>query len=99
MTLYVDHNEIASTKAQVTAYMNYNDTIMQKTNRVLNNLEQSVKINGSPISNSKEMVTKSMTTFKSNNRKCINVLNHVVEMYFSAIDKSISVMEDARSKM
>jgi len=99
MTLYVDHVEIEQTKAKVISYMNDNNSTQRKIFTVLTNLEQSIRMNRGQVSNSKEEVIKSMTTFTGNNNKCINVFAHVVEMYFNAIDSSVSHIENARSQV
>ena len=99
MTHYVDHADVDTGVSKVRTFMATNDSTKTKMIETLNELKSTVRIDGRTITNQSDVVSKSIDVFTSNNNKCIDTLNHIVEMYFKAKDHSVSMIAGEREKI
>ena len=99
MTTYVDHVEIQKSIGKVQTYTDDNKKTENKIIESLDELKNSITINGKNISNKGEIVNSSMRNFETTTNSCVAVLHHVIDMYFKAHDNSASLVGKEGSKL
>ena len=99
MTLYVDHIEIEKGISRIKTLIENNSTTESKIGTSLDDLKNSITINGKHISNKREIVDTSMKNFNNSLNTSIAVLNHVVDIYFASKDHSVAMIRNEVSKL
>lgn len=89
MSHYVEDKNLRKSISKIQEHMSTNDNTRAKMENEFDSLKASIIIGGRTIPNKKEDMVSSINNFRKTSEGCINVFNHVIQMYFDAHDNSL----------
>ena len=88
MLLYINHIELGNSSDKIKKNLAYLDPISSEIKDELESLEDAIILNGSKVSNKREIIDKSMQNIEKTVTDALQVFSQRIEMYFSAAQEA-----------
>ena len=89
MTTFVEDKNLRKSISIIQDYTLTNDNTRAKMEEEFDSLKASIIVGNRTFPNKKENAVSSINNFRKTGEGCINVFNHVIQMYFDAHDSSL----------